>query len=616
MAMHGGGGGHGSYLGMSRSPGAIDEDEEALGKVYDHKVVSRLFQYVGSYKKQAGISVFMMLIYTFTNVAQPWIIKIGIDSVIELTKQGSFTDLLIITGIFSVNALVNFGSNYAHLVSLAKVSQGVLYSLRAHIFAHLQRLSLSFFDKNEVGRIMSRGQNDVSQLQEFLGIAILTLGDVLSLAGIVGALLLMNAKLALLTMTVIPVLGVIMLLWQRIAWDTFMRVRRAISVVNANLQENISGVRVVQSLNREKTNIDMFDRLNHSHLDANLGASRLSATLMPTVEILTAVAIGMVVIFGGHMVLNGELAVSTIVAFILYIQRFFDPIRNITMQYTQFQRAMTSGVRIFNLLDTKPEISDSANAYALEEITGEVTLEDVHFHYVPGVEVTKGISLQIAAGETVALVGETGAGKSTIISLINRFYDVTEGRILLDGYDIREVTRDSLAKQTAIVPQEPFLFSGTITDNIKYNSVTATEEEVTAAAKTVGAHYFIERLPKGYATQLQERGQNLSLGQRQLLSFARALLANPRVLILDEATANIDSYTEGLIQQALKEVLHGRTAIVIAHRLSTIRNADRIILLKNGEIVEQGNHAELMDLGKGYAELYSTYFQGDNLPQE
>ena len=548
-------------------------------------------------------------------MVQPWIIKLGIDELVDAPSRGDVGALAVVMAMFIGNILVRFVSNYLYQVSLARVSQGVLYTLRSRIFAHLQRLSTSFYDKNEVGRIMSRGQNDVNQLQEFLNLVISSLADMLSLFGIILAMFLLDVQLALITLTVVPVLIGIMVVWQRIAWGTFMRVRQAISVVNANLQENISGVRVVQALNREETNMRRFDEVNNGHLDANLHASRLSAALMPTVEILTAVSIGLVVVFGGSMAINGVLEVSVIVAFALYVQRFFDPIRNLTMQYTQFQRAMTSGVRIFALLDTPVEVADKQDAIELPPVKGAVALEDVRFHYVPDVEVVRGVSLDIKAGETVAFVGETGAGKTTLVALLNRFYDVSSGRITVDGHDLRDVTQDSLARQTAMVLQEPFLFSGSIRDNITYNHPDAPQETVEAIARAVGAHDFIERLPHGYETPVSERGQNLSVGQRQLISFARALLADPRILVLDEATANIDSYSESLIQQALTEVFKGRTSFVIAHRLSTIRNADRIVVLGHGQVLEQGTHDSLMSTGGAYASLYSAYFAAASAPE-
>ncbi|MBM3945967.1 MAG: ABC transporter ATP-binding protein [SAR202 cluster bacterium] len=605
---HGGGMGGGGFMargGMAR--GRLGEylDEDELGRPYNHKVVTRLLGYLRPHPRRVSVSIVALLVYTATQVASPWIVGFGINRVLQHMEFGV---IFLPLALFAANYVVNFAANYVHLVALARVGQSVLYALRTEMFAHIQKLSASFMDRNEAGRVMSRVQNDVTQLQEFLSIIVLSLGDLLSLVGIIVVMFLMSAQLALVTLASVPVLFLVLAIWQRVAWRSFMRVRRAISVVNSGLQENISGVRVVQALGRERVNLRQFDGVNREHLQANLQAARFSAALMPVVEILTAVSIALVIILGGRMVIEGTLEVGFLVGFILYIQRFYDPIRNMTMQYTQLQRAMTSGVRIFELLDTRPEVQDKPNAVSLPPIRGDITFDGVHFGYDSGGEVLKGIDLQIDAGQTVALVGPSGAGKTTLVALIARFYDVTGGRILVDGHDLRDVKRSSLAGQMAMVLQEPFLFSASVRENIVFNHAGATDEQVTDAAKVAGAHDFIMRLPLGYETRLEERGQNLSLGQRQLISFARAVLADPRILVLDEATANIDTHTEQLIQQAMGRVLRGRTAVVIAHRLSTVRKADVIVVLDNGGIAEQGTHQELLARSGLYAHLYSTYF--------
>lgn len=621
--MHGG-----AFHGANRG----QVDEEVFGKVYDKSVILRLIPYILPYKRLSLIALVGVLFYTASQVAIPWLIKIGVDEFIIL---GDFRGLVWVFVLFIGTAVVNWGSNYLQQMAIAKVGQGILFDLRRQMFQHLQKLSVSFYDKTEVGRIMSRIQGDVWQLQEFMAVVIMTLADLLTLVGIVAALLIMDWKLGLITMSVLPLLVAVMAVWQPFAVKAFLHVRRAISIVNGALNENITGVRVVQAMNRQDLNLKQFDKKNLDHRNANFFASKLSSGLLPPVDILTVVAIGLALFFGGRMVTGGTLEVGVLIAFLLYIQRFFDPIRNLTMQYTQLQRSTASGVRIFELLDNKPDLVDIPNAIKMPTLKGEVELRKVSFNYAEsqnrvGLErsdfekksvgqsedVLKDVSFRIKPGETVAIVGPTGAGKTTLVSLISRFYDVPRdrGTILVDGYDIRDVTRNSLASQMSMVLQEPFLFSGTVRENIKYNHVNATDEQMIEAAKAVGAHDFIMKLDDGYDDFLQERGGNLSVGQRQLLSFARAIVANPRILILDEATANIDSYTEMLIQRALQKLLKGRTAIVIAHRLSTIRGADKILVFNHGELVEQGKHDKLVDRGGLYAHLYKMNYTSIEAP--
>lgn len=613
-----------------RSSGRPEPDGETFGRIYDKRVITRILPYVRPYRRLAAFAFIAMLVYTGSQVAIPYLIKLGIDGYVE---NGNMRGLLTVFGLFVGTALAGLAANYLQQMFMARVGLGVLYDLRRAMFAHLQRLSLSYYDKTEVGRIMSRVQGDVWQLQELMSVVIMTTADLLSLGGIIVALLIMNLKLGLITLVVLPILGLTMGIWQPFAVRAFLRVRTAISIVNGALNENITGVRVVQALNRQKRNLELFDEKNTEHLKANLWAGKLSASLLPAVDILTAVAIVLAVFFGSRMVAGNELQIGVLVAFIMYIQRFFDPIRNLTMQYTQLQRSMASGARIFELLDVEPDLVDNPNASRLPQLKGDVVLKDLSFSYAASQEIVRldreapaangahgggaampdvlrHLELHINPGETVAVVGPTGAGKTTLVSLISRFYDVPreKGAILVDGYDIRDVTRSSLAGQMSMVLQEPFLFSGTVRENIKYNHPWASDERMIEAAKAVGAHDIIMGLDAGYDTYLAERGINLSLGQRQLLSFARAIVADPRILILDEATANIDSYTEMLIQRALQRLLRGRTAIVIAHRLSTIRGADKIVVLNQGEIVEVGDHASLMERDGLYAHLYQMNY--------
>jgi len=602
----------GQRPGLSRAGDLVDDIE--FGKAYDHAVVVRLLRYLGDHKIRFGLAMLAMIVFSVTQLAIPWLVGRSVD-VVAPGGSHDIGELTFLFALFMGNGLLSWGSQWLQLLSMAFVSRGILWKLRTQMFDHLQKLSLSFYDRHEVGRVMSRVQNDVGSLQEVVSNGLIdTAADLLTLTGTVVVLMMMNVQLTLICLTVMPAMILFLGIWQRYARNAFMRVRMAISVVNAGLQENISGARVIQSLSREDVNYERFDDVNTANLDANVSAGRLSAGIQPVTELLMGGSVALVIIFGGMMALDGLLTVGALAAFIIYVQRFFEPIRRLTMQYTQLQRAMAGGQRIFEVLDTKPEIVDAPDTIEMPPIKGEIVFDHVNFEYVPDVPVLSDINLHIKPGETIAFVGSTGAGKSTIVSLVSRFYEIVSGTLTIDGHDIRKVTQASLRQQIGIVLQEPFLFSGTVRENIMFGRPDATEEEMVTAAKMVDADTFIQRLEQGYDTELHERGSNISVGQRQLLSFARAVLADPRILILDEATANVDTHTELIIQNALKQLLKGRTSLVIAHRLSTIHDADRVVVMDDGEIVETGDHQQLMKNGGLYHHLYTMGFAAAGRP--
>lgn len=599
-----GGGGPGGPP-MARLRGAIDaDDDDILGKVYDSRVIKRIPQYMAWVKGFITAGAAGTLIRSLTTVIVPIVVQKATD---DYMLTGNFTGLTLVALAYVAVSLVMWAGTYMETLYLSYAGQGILYRLRTGLFDHLHRLSLSFFDANKVGKVMSRVQNDVDQVQTLVTQDIISMAaNIITLILIAVIMIYMNWKLALITLSVVPILGIVIFIWQVNARRAFIRVRRAIAVVNDQLQEGISGVRVTQSMSREGVNLKQFNEANRAHLDANVQAAKLQAFMMPIVEILTNIGFAIVLVYGGLQVASGTATAGTVLAFLLFIQRFFAPVMETVMLYTELQRAMASAVRIFELLDVEPQIKDVIGARDMPEVKGQIEFDHVNFSYNQEAEVLHDINFKINAGETVAIAGRTGAGKSSLTSLIARFYDVSGGRILVDGYDIASVTQDSLRHNIAIVPQDPYLFSGTIEDNIKYGRLDAEHRAVIEAAKAAGAHDFINRLEHGYDTMVGERGGNLSAGQRQLVCLARAILADPRILILDEATSSVDTNTERIMQASLRNISKGRTCVIIAHRLSTVTSADRIIVLEHGQIAETGSHSALMAKNGLYAQMFNT----------
>jgi ATP-binding cassette subfamily B protein len=584
-----------------------EEIEEVEKKPFNYAYFKRMVRYAYPYRRDLIIATLVMIVSSILRLVEPYLVRTVIDAGIVGRNLALINRVALLWLSFQV---IGAGAEFARIRILNRTGQHILYDLRQELFSHLQWLSLRFYDGRPVGRIMSRVTNDVEAINAMINMGLVTIvSQAVSLVGIIGVMFALNARLALMGFVVVP--GMVWIVVRlRPAMETAWRnVRKANSNINTNLNESLTGIRVTQAFCREQVNIRKFEELNDAYYSTFMRAIKIEILFWPLVDVFGMAGTCLVVWVGARMVLGGELTIGYIMAFIDYLWRFWEPISAISRVYSRVLSAMASAERIFEYLDTRPEIQDAAGAPPLPTIGGDVCFENVSFHYNDGDRyVLTDINFHVRPGQTVALVGPTGAGKTSIVNLLMRFYDPQEGRVLIDGHDIRQVQLASLRSQMALVLQDSFLFSGTIADNIRYGRMDATMEDVARVAKAVQVDHFVEHFEDGYNHEVNERGTRLSVGQRQLVSFARALLANPRILILDEATSSVDTQTESMIQEAMRTLLEGRTALIIAHRLSTIRKADCIFVVDQGRIVERGTHAELLAADGHYAHLYRRQF--------
>lgn len=587
--------------------GAIEGfGDKVEGQSFNLKIIVRLLQYVRPYRWQMGLGFITVIIPLGLTLLIPYLVKEAIDTAIVENDRDHLNEIALalfvaFLGVYITSSLQRY--------LLSWVGQRVLADLRVELFNHLQKLSLGYHDKHIIGVTISRVISDVSVINQLLSEGLIALvGDALLLIGIVIVMLSMSPTLALITFSVLPLMIIATNLFARRAKIAFRETRARLAEVIGNLAENLSGIRVIQAFAQEDMSLERFDEINKANRDANVSAVALSFVFLPTVEFLGMLATGVVLLFGGRAVANETLTLGIVVAFLAYVTRFFAPIQELSQLYTTMQTALAGGERVINLLDTEPDVKDSPDAIEMPPIVGRIEFQNVSFAYNAETEILHDINLQIKAGQTVALVGPTGAGKTTLVNLLARFYEVTDGAVLIDGQDVRGVTQQSLRRQMGLVAQDPFLFAGTIADNIRFARPQADMQAVEDAARLANVHDFIMSLEDGYTTKILEEGANLSVGQRQLISIARAVLANPRILMMDEATSSVDMVTEALIQDALDNLLADRTAIVIAHRLGTIINADLICVVDGGQIVEQGHHADLLAQDGLYKKLYDRQF--------
>lgn len=586
-------------------------DDEILGKAYDAKLMKRLLTYVKPYKKYVFFAILLNIFVAALGPLRPYLTKVAIDNYIV---NSNYNGLLLISLVLFVSLMLQAAIQYFLTYYTQYLGQRTLYDLRIQIFSHVQKLALKFFDKTPIGRIVTRTTNDVESLGELFSSGIvMVFSDVFIIIWILAFMFFMDVRLSLVTLSVLPVLIYGTFLFRKKVRETYRDVRYHLARLNSYMQEHVTGMIIVQIFRKAKDEFKRFSSINADHRDANIRSIFYYAIFYPSVELISSAAIALIIWYGGGEIIQNQMTIGVLFAFIQYTEMFFRPIRDLSEKYNILQTSMASSERIFKLLDNKTFVQNPENPIQLKKVKGDISFRDVWFAYEDGNYVLKNISFDIHAGESVAIVGHTGAGKSTIINLLTRFYDIQKGQILVDGIDIRLVDKRELRKHISIVLQDVYLFSGTIKSNITMDNPEISFEKVVEAAKLVGADKFIENLPKKYDEEVKERGATLSVGQKQLISFARALAYDPKILILDEATSSVDTDTEKLIQQAIENLLKGRTAVVIAHRLSTIQNADKIIVLHKGELKEMGTHQQLLAKRGIYYKLYQLQYKDQEL---